>query len=612
MHAQKVGRRIALTGFLVAALLVSLGGCLSPGGGEKEGGGTGGKAAAPAADNASGDAARAEAAFGRDDIASVNGSKITLEEMRQALATDTSEKHQLLMARAEEEYLLSFANRRSLSRMLFLEATRRGIVPPDLERHLVFDKMFLVKSEYAGVLVREAKAPPGALEKGVPRNWERIRLQELLVADEETARSAEGRLKAGESFDALVEEMSTGPAADKKGKMDFIWFYPNNNLFDLRQSEILFGLKEGEVSPVLKTPLGFGLYKFLERHRLSDAEKRLGYSNLEAAEKERIVKRVIAGLYEKHKIWSMDTEQKPKEFFALFDDWYSKKVPVEKVKKAVVGKVDDFEIRYGDVLYAVSQGPKTPGDQGKIDLFETQRTMLGRIVEAIVLSREAGRNGYKVSPYGQLELDWKRESLTVRHFQDVLFREKADLSEEALKKFQQANAARYTPGPSVAILHLFVQENRKTKDVYDSLARGEEFAAVAGRLSEGYPLGVGADLGYVREKDLDGTIGKKVFALGVGEVSRPIPYRDGFLVVKVYGKKDLKAGDSRSARGRVKADFETAEKVRVYGDLMKEIRPNYRFALNEKEKPRILGELAEIRKRVESEKKIQRGLHHGG
>ncbi len=606
-------RGLVLPGFVMLVAAAIVGGCRASGDGARTGKSPAdGQAAASGADNAAPGGAAAGAPLSGDVIARVDDSPITLEDMRHALATDAGEKHQLLLAETPEQYLIGFANRKARDRMLFLEASRRGIVPPRLERQMSLDRMFLLKFEYAAQLYREIRVPAADVEKKAPRRWERIRLRELVVEDEAKARDALRRVRAGENFEALVKEMSVGPAAHKDGLMDFIWFYPNNNFFDREQSEILFKLRDGEVSPVLKTKFGYGLYRLVARERLSETEKRIGLDSIARTEKEDLLAGKLGEIVRRHAVWSIDDRDKPKEFFAFFDGWYSKRIPAEEANRKVVGRIDDFEVRFEDLLYAEAQGPKRPANLGKMELFERHREMLRRIIESVALAKEAEKAGVQIGTFGRTELDAKKETATVQYFLGLRVREKADRSEDALKKFYRENAARYSPGQSAAVLQIFVKDKEKTKAAYDRLAQGEEFAAVAAGISEGSPLGSGPDPRRVNEKDLEAGVGKKIFALGIGEVSRPIAYDGGFLVVKVIEKKRTRADDFPNVRDRVRRDYESVQAGRILGDLVGEIKSKYRFAFNDKERARFVAELEKIKKGLKSEEKIQKGLHHGG
>lgn len=550
--------------------------------------------------------------FDRTVIAFVDDSAISMEELRNALATDISERHLLLRAASAEAYWLDFTNRRAVNRMFYLEATKRGISPPGIEKMLSLDRVFLEKVEYLSALGKGVKIEENGIRERAPRNWERIRLQELIVESEEAAKSALRRVEAGESFDALVRELSIGPAAHKDGKMDYIWFYPYNGIFDATQSGIVFSLKEGEISPVLKTPLGFGIYKLLERHRLSEAERKLGYSSIEKSEAREQLQREIADIYARHRIWSINDRKKPVDYYRLFEEWYMKSGNTRELEERVVARIDDSEIRFSDVLYVDTMVPETKDQMGKLERFGRLQEMLDRIVETMVISKEAERSGHQLSLSSQTELQTRRENLTVEHFLDGLFRQRVDMSDDALKAFYRRNIGRYSPGESAAFHYLFVKERAKIEEAYRLLREGRNFEEVAMDLSEQFPLGKGPDAGYRNKSDLDNGLAEKIFALSIGEVSAPIPSSDGYLLVKVYDRKRSKANDFENVRRVVRMDFEKIGKKRFYEELVKDLKGKYRFSLNEKDKEYFLGEIEKTRKRAAQKEKLRKGIHHGG
>jgi parvulin-like peptidyl-prolyl isomerase len=86
---------------------------------------------------------------------------------------------------------------------------------------------------------------------GAPERAEAKRL-----ADE-----ARGKAAAGEDFGALARQYSRDPSAQRGGDIGFV---PRGLLFPASE-QVAFGLKNGEVSPVLETPKGYTVFKVLER-----------------------------------------------------------------------------------------------------------------------------------------------------------------------------------------------------------------------------------------------------------------------------------------------------------------------------------------------------------
>ena len=86
-----------------------------------------------------------------------------------------------------------------------------------------------------------------------------IRINELRPAEKalEKAKEILARLQEGGDFSLLAKEYSEGPHRDKGGDMGWI----KENELMTRINEILFKLEKGEISGIVKTNLGFHIFK---------------------------------------------------------------------------------------------------------------------------------------------------------------------------------------------------------------------------------------------------------------------------------------------------------------------------------------------------------------
>ena len=84
-----------------------------------------------------------------------------------------------------------------------------------------------------------------------------IRASHILVKDEAQAKDIEKQLKGGASFEELAKKHSIDGAAPKGG--DLGWFGKGAMLPEFEK--VAFGLKEGEISGIVKTQFGYHLVK---------------------------------------------------------------------------------------------------------------------------------------------------------------------------------------------------------------------------------------------------------------------------------------------------------------------------------------------------------------
>ena len=90
---------------------------------------------------------------------------------------------------------------------------------------------------------------------------ESYRASHILVPDEETAKKALERVKAGEPFAKVAEEMSTDPSKSHGGD---IGFFAKGQVIPEFEA-VCAKLKPGELSEVVKTPLGYHVILLTEQ-----------------------------------------------------------------------------------------------------------------------------------------------------------------------------------------------------------------------------------------------------------------------------------------------------------------------------------------------------------
>ena len=89
---------------------------------------------------------------------------------------------------------------------------------------------------------------------------EKVRASQILVEDEERAEKALQLLKK-RSFEEVAQAYSISPDAEKGGDMGHF----EKGQLPLEFEKVIFGLKVGEYSPVVKSPYGFHVFKLVEK-----------------------------------------------------------------------------------------------------------------------------------------------------------------------------------------------------------------------------------------------------------------------------------------------------------------------------------------------------------
>jgi parvulin-like peptidyl-prolyl isomerase len=107
--------------------------------------------------------------------------------------------------------------------------------------------------------------PPAALDREIERRLDQVQparshVRQMLLDSLEEAAIVQTRLEAGESFVEVSREASRAPNADAGGELGFVV----QGTLPQDLDEVIFGLKEGEISPPVQSPAGYHIFQVLE------------------------------------------------------------------------------------------------------------------------------------------------------------------------------------------------------------------------------------------------------------------------------------------------------------------------------------------------------------
>ena len=197
----------------------------------------------------------------------VNGRVITVKDLESrisnmnpsARASVSSQKGRLLDQMIVESILLQEAEKRGLDRdaevrRLLQEAQKQILVGRLLE-------ILRKEKEKESPVADEQIAQFYEANKANFIQPESYRASHILAADEAAAKKALDRIKAGESFAKVAEELSTDPSKSHGGD---IGFFSKGQVIP-EFEEACLKLKPGEMSGVVKTPLGYHIILLAEQ-----------------------------------------------------------------------------------------------------------------------------------------------------------------------------------------------------------------------------------------------------------------------------------------------------------------------------------------------------------
>lgn len=195
-------------------------------------------------------------------LAEVNGNIITTEDFKtevdrlppylKPMVQSDEGKKELLDSMVVREIILEQAKKDGIDKDKDVAARLE-----DLRKRLIVETYLKKKVE------KEAQISDAEMKKFYDENKEKfkagdqVKASHILVKSEKEAEDILAQLKGGAKFDELAKKFSTDSTAAKGG--DLGWF-PKGAMvpeFD----KVAFGLKEGEMSGIVKTQFGFHIIK---------------------------------------------------------------------------------------------------------------------------------------------------------------------------------------------------------------------------------------------------------------------------------------------------------------------------------------------------------------
>ncbi len=205
-----------------------------------------------------------------------------------------------------------------------------------------------------------------------------------------------------------------------------------------------------------------------------------------------------------------------------------------KAEDRVVAKVNGHDITVKEVSLAADDIlPQLGNVPPKLRFAFVVEYLVERhlLAQAAVKEGEADSEEYKA----RLAF-YQAKALRDAYFTDKL---KPAVTEEAIHKAYEKEAAKIKPEDRVRARHILVATKAEAEDVIKKLKNGAKFEDLAKQVSLDGSKDYGGDLGYFTASEMVPAFSKAAFALQPGEISEPVKTQYGWHVIKL---EDRKAG----------------------------------------------------------------------
>ncbi len=246
-------------------------------------------------------------------------------------------------------------------------------------------------------------------------------------------------------------------------------------------------------------------------------------------------------------------------------------IPIEKRKRYYGKALEELINRELQFQDAVAKGMKP--DKEKVNAeMEKIRGKFKSEEEYKTALNKAGLTEEKLRA-------WVKKEMLIQLAISKMVTEPAKLSEEEVKNYYEKNASKFKQPESVRLRLISTKDEKKATEILVRAKAGEDFAALASKMSEDIYRIKGGDIGYIHKGRMLPEIEDVAFKLNVGEVSDLIKTENNWVIIKVEDKKperqltfdeikdklkrELEAGRAQELKEKWIADLRSKAKIEV-------------------------------------------------
>jgi parvulin-like peptidyl-prolyl isomerase len=454
-----------------------------------------------------------------ETVAVAGGQVITRKELYDRLASEEA-KHQLLIkgvVKVRELFLRDLIDQR----LAVLDAERlrlredpefKGLTETAIDNWLA--------KEYQRTVLAPAVAPTAEqLRPYRPERFERIRVSEIAVATEDEAKELRGQLVAGADFAALAREHTIAPGGAEQGG-DLGWLTRGGrNIYDKELIEPLFALKTKELSPVMRTPLGWEIFRLEERADLTPEEADEFMANPRVMVERENAMRMLKELYAAR---NLTVDEKAVD--ALFAN---PRIPGD----TLLGSVGGWKLT-ATTYRAYLAGFKNPAQRPPTRTRDEVR----KVVEGL-LGQHAMRQ--VVEEQGALKDPKKKETAerfvteTLGTFQRERIIRGVSVTPAEVRAYYKQQKASLPPLERVRIRIITVAEPERAQMIYQRLREGRPWDQLAQAYSVDPTSTRGGDLGWKYYSEVDPALIERVRAVKTGGYTEPFDAKGLWVILSV-------------------------------------------------------------------------------
>lgn len=240
----------------------------------------------------------------------------------------------------------------------------------------------------------------------------------------------------------------------------------------------------------------------------------------------------------------------------------------------VIAKVNGVEIRESDLVIAEEEAGQIP----QMTPDAKRDYLISFLTDMVLVTQAADAKKLGETAEFKRKLEFQRNKLLMTKLFDATGKEA--LTDAAMRKVYDEAVKQIPDEQEVRARHILIRADAKDekaskdaeakiKTIIERLKKGEDFAKLAGELTED-PSGKanGGDLGYFTKDQMVPEFSTAAFEIDAGKISGPIKTQFGWHVLKVEDKRKKPA----PAFEEVKSQIETFVVRKAQAELVQKLR----------------------------------------
>ena len=234
-----------------------------------------------------------------------------------------------------------------------------------------------------------------------------------------------------------------------------------------------------------------------------------------------------------------------------------------------VAYVDSYPLTRIELDDRISRNPSA------YEKYEKKQQLLDTMIDNRLLYSAALAAGIARDSTFVFNLGEQRNRAIFQQWYERTVKSKAEPSEKALKAAYRKNlATKYTTPEKVRLHQIQVATKEEAGKLRAELLADttKKWDSVAKQVSTAPDKEKGGDLGLVARGSQPKPIERAAFKLKVGNISRPIPVQEGFVIVKVTEKRPKTVRTFADARNALAADMKQQNSSKLYEEVVADLK----------------------------------------